>query len=118
VAEQGAPTADELAAQLAALKVSDFLFSSASTLVALGYGKLDARQPDEARLAIESLRALLPALEGAIPEQTAKDLRQALASLQFSYASAIAGPGQPAGESGQHDDAPAADAGPEESDPD
>jgi hypothetical protein len=118
VAEEGQPTADELAAQLAALKVADFLVSSASTLVGLAYAKLDTAQADEARLAIESLRALLPALEGSIPDQTARDLRQALASLQLSYASAVAGPGQPLDESRQDDDAPTPAAGPEEVDPD
>jgi hypothetical protein len=110
VAEGETPTAEELAQQLAALKVSDFLVSSASTLVALAFGKLDAGQPEEARLAIEALRALLPPLEGAIPEQTGKDLHQALAGLQLSYASLVSGP--------KHDDAPAAAAGPDEPDPD
>ena len=113
MAEGSPPGADDIAAQLAALKVSDFLVSSASTLVALAYGKLDAGQPDEARLAIESLRALLPALEGAVPEQTGKDLRQALAGLQLSYASKVAAP-KP---SAEDDDAPAPAAGPDEPDP-
>jgi hypothetical protein len=119
VAEAGPPGADEIAAQLAALKVSDFLVSSASTLVALAYGKLDAGQPDEARLAIESLRALLPALEDAVPEQTGKDLRQALARLQLSYASKVSTKDEPMPkDSAEDDDAPAAAAGPDEPDAD
>jgi hypothetical protein len=119
VAEGDAPSIDELAAQLAALKVSDFLVSSASTLVALAYGKLDAGQPDEVRLAIEALRGLLPALDGAIPEQTGKDLHQALAGLQLAYASAVTAPAGPApNDSAQQDDAPGAAAGPDEPDPD
>jgi len=110
VAEGGAPSVDEIAAQLAALKVSDFLLSSASTLVALAFGKLDGGQPDEARLAIEALRGLLPAFEGSIPEQAGKELHQALASLQLAYASAVSAP--------KHDDAPGAAAGPDEPEPD
>ena len=106
MAEGSAPSVDEIAAQLAALKVSDFLLSSASTLVALAFGKLDGGQPDEARLAIEALRGLLPTLEGSIPEQAGKDLHQALASLQLAYASAVSAPKQ--------DDAPGAAAGPDE----
>jgi hypothetical protein len=111
VAEGAAPTAEELAAQLAALKVADFLVSSASTLVALAFGKLDAGQADEARLAIEALRGLVPALEGSIPDQTEKDLRQAVASLQLAYASAVSSSGASAAED---DDTPAAAAGPDE----
>ncbi len=96
--DPGAPSAEELAAQLAAFKVEDFLVSSASTLVAIAFAKLDLGKPDEARLAIEALRALLPAIEGSLAEQTAKDLHQALASLQLSYASAVDAPGGEGGE--------------------
>jgi hypothetical protein len=115
VAEGEAPSVDELAEQLAALKVVDFLVSSASTLVAIAFGKLDAGHADEARLAIEALRGLLPALEGSMPKQTGKDLHQALASLQLAYASAVSARPDSAP---QHDDAPAAAAGPDEPDPD
>lgn len=107
--EQGPPSAEELAQQLAEFKIEDFLVSSASTLVAIAFGKLDVGKPGEARLAIEALRALLPALEGSIPEQTGKDLHQALASLQLAYASAVSSaPTEGSGE------APSAEPGPGE----
>ena len=113
------PSIEDVVQAIRAMHVADLLQSTTFTFAQLAFAKLDGptRDLDEARLAIESLRALLPALEGSIPEQTAKDLRQALASLQLSYASALAGPGQPAGESAQDDDATTA-AGPDEPDPD
>jgi hypothetical protein len=108
VAEGDAPSVEELAEQLAAFKVDDFLVSSASTLIAIAFGKLDVGKPEEARLGIEALRALMPVLEPTIPETTKRDLHQALANLQLAYASAV---------SPKHDDAPPA-AGADEPDPD
>jgi hypothetical protein len=108
VAEPETPSVEELAQQLAAFKVDDFLVSSASTLTAIAFGKLDVGKPDEARLAIDALRALLPVLEPVIPETTKRDLHQALANLQLAYASAV---------STKQDDAPAP-AGADEPDPD
>ncbi len=121
MAEGGALSAEQLAEQLAALKVEDFLVSSASTLVAIAFGKLDVGKPEEARLAIEALRALLPVLEPAVAEQTRRDLQQALANLQLAYAAAVSAPqGQePATNSAAEDDDPSAPAaGPDEPDSD
>jgi hypothetical protein len=108
VAEGETPSVDELAEQLAAFKVDDFLVSSASTLTAIAFGKLDVGKPEEAHLAIEALRALLPVFEPVIPETTRRDLHQALANLQLAYAAAV---------SPKHDDPPAA-AQADEPDPD
>ena len=47
------------------LRVSDLLIGTLASLVQLGYAKLGEGEADEARLAIEALRALLPVLEGA-----------------------------------------------------
>ena len=108
MAEGETPSVEELAEQLAAFKVDEFLVSSASTLIAIAFGKLDVGKPEEARLGIEALRALLPVLEPVIPETTRRDLHQALANLQLAYASAV---------SAKHDDPPAA-AGADETEPD
>ena len=45
---------------------------------------------DQARLAIEVLRALVPVLEGTAPEEVLRDFNQVLANLQLAYAAAAA----------------------------
>jgi hypothetical protein len=72
------------------LKVSDLLIGTLASLVQIGYAKLGEGEADEARLAIEALRALLPVLEGAPAEDAIRDLRQATANLQLAYADYVA----------------------------
>ena len=76
--------------ELKKLKVSDLLVQMLYTVSSLGYRKLSAedRDLDQARLAIESLRAVLPVLEGSIPEDVMRDFRQVTANLQLAYADA------------------------------
>ena len=78
--------------QIRRLKISDVLLSTMSTLAQLAYAKLDAssRDLDQARLAIESLRALVPVLEGAVPSELTRDFTQVVANLQLAYADAAA----------------------------
>jgi hypothetical protein len=89
-----APSDEELLQQveeeLKRLKVSDLLVQTLYTISSLGYRKLSAedRDPEQARLAIESLRALLPVLEGAVAEDVIRDFRQVTANLQLAYADA------------------------------
>jgi hypothetical protein len=68
--------------------------------------KLDrsSRDLEQARLAIESLRALVPLLEGFVPAEVVRDFQQVVSNLQLAYASAVAEPG---------DDAPEESAEPE-----
>ena len=80
-----AASAEELLRQLA---VSDLLLGTLASLVQLGYAKLADGKPDEARLAIEALRALVPVLESSAPPEALRDLRQATANLQLAYADA------------------------------
>jgi hypothetical protein len=88
------PTDEELLQQveeeLKKLKVSDLLVQMLYTVSSLGYRKLSAedRDLDQARLAIESLKALLPVLEGTVPEDVIRDFRQVTANLQLAYADA------------------------------
>ena len=95
-------TPEELVEQIKRLKVSDVLLSTLPTLAQLGYAKLErsTRDLEQARLAIEGLRALLPVLEGFVPEEVTRDFRQVVSNLQLAYASAAAdAPGEaPAGE--------------------
>jgi hypothetical protein len=88
------PTDEELLKQvedeLKKLKVSDLLVQMLYTVSSLGYRKLseDDRDLDQAKLAIETLKALLPVLEGAVGEDVLRDFRQVTANLQLAYADA------------------------------
>lgn len=82
----------ELQAELTKLKVGDLLLQTLYTVSSLGYHRLsgEARDLEQARLAIEALKALLPVLEGAVPTEALRDFQQVLANLQLGYASAAA----------------------------
>jgi hypothetical protein len=85
---------EELAEQLRRIRVSDVVVSLLPTLAQLGYAKLDPeiRDLDEARVAIDGLRALLPVLEGSAPEELIRDYRQLVTNMQLAYASAAEEP--------------------------
>ena len=76
--------------ELKKLKVSDLLVQMLYTVSSLGYRKLspEDRDLDQAKLAIESLRALLPVLEGVVPDDVMRDFRQVTSNLQLAYADA------------------------------
>lgn len=82
---------EELQAELAKLKVSDLLLQTLYTVSSLGYHRLsgEAKDLDQAKLAIESLKALVPVLEGSIPEDALRDFQQVLANMQLAYATAV-----------------------------
>ena len=63
----------------------------------LGYAKLapSSLDLDQARLAIEALRALVPVLEGSVPDDAIRDFNQVVANLQLAYASAVDQAGSP-----------------------
>ena len=84
-------SAEELLEHIRRMKVSDLLLSTISTVAQLGYAKLDpaGRDLEQAKLAIESLRALLPVLDGAVPEEVLRDFNQVTANLQLAYAKAV-----------------------------
>jgi hypothetical protein len=83
----------QLEEDLKRLKVSDLLAQTLYTVSSLGYRKLSAgdRDLDEAHLAIEALRALLPVLEEALGAEAVRDFRQVTANLQLAYADAVKG---------------------------
>jgi hypothetical protein len=85
---------EELQAELAKLKVGDLLLQTLYSVSSLGYHRLsgEARDLDQARLAIEALRALIPVLDGSVPEEALRDFGQVLANLQLAYAAAAEEP--------------------------
>jgi hypothetical protein len=87
------PTPEELLDAVRSMRVSDLLLSTAATLAQLGFAKLDdsTRDLDQARLAIDGLRALLGTLEGAVPDEVLRDFNQVVANLQLAYAAAAEG---------------------------
>ncbi len=80
----------ELQAELRQLKVSDLLLQTVYTVSSLGYHRLSGEDKDleQAQLAIEALKALLPVLEGAVPDETLRDFNQVVANMQLAYAAA------------------------------
>jgi len=94
VAEQQPPSDEELVRQLEQelqkLKVSDLLVQTLYTVSSLGYRRLsdEERDLDQARLAIEALRALLPVLEGSVSDELVRNFKQVTSNLQLAYADA------------------------------
>jgi hypothetical protein len=76
--------------ELKKLKVSDLLVQMLYTVSSLGYRKLSEQDRDleQARLAIETLRAVIPVLEGTVGEDVLRDFRQVTANLQLAFADA------------------------------
>jgi len=97
VAEGQKPTDEELMKQLEEelqkLQVSDLLVQTLYSVSSLGFRKLseDDRDLDQARLAIEALRALLPVLEGSVGDELVRDFKQVTSNLQLAYAEAAKG---------------------------
>ncbi|MGH2885445.1 MAG: hypothetical protein ACRDPA_22545 [Solirubrobacteraceae bacterium] len=93
--EAGQPTEEELRAayeaELKRLRVEHVLLDNVAMLANLGMrrtglapGTEDERDVDQVRLAIESLRALMPVLEQVAPTQVAA-VRDAISQLQLAY---------------------------------
>jgi hypothetical protein len=116
----GQPSEEELRAayeaEIKKVRVEHVLLEQVVTLVNLGRrrtglapGTEDERDPDQVRLAIESVRALLPQMEGAVPEQIPA-IREALSQLQLAYVriGGQPGGGEPSGggEAGGEEPAP------------
>jgi hypothetical protein len=92
LSEEEQKLVEELQAELAKLKVSDLLLQTLYTVSSLGYHRLsgETKDLDQAKLSIEALKALVPVLEGSIPEEALRDFQQVLANMQLAYADAVA----------------------------
>jgi hypothetical protein len=103
--DQPEPTEEELRAayeaEIKRIRVEHLLLETIVSLVNLGMrragiapGTETERDPEQVRLAIEAIRALLPLVEQAAPQQ-ATPIREALSQLQLAFVKS-GGPGQPA----------------------
>ena len=92
MAEEEQVSAEELLQVLRELKVSDLLVQTLSTVSSLAYHRLseEHRDLEQARLAIEALRALVPVLAGSVPAELTRDFEQVTSNLQLAYAQAAA----------------------------
>jgi hypothetical protein len=111
--DPGAPTEEQIAAfeeQLKRIRVEDVLVQTLVTLVNLGARRLgltgepDARDLDEARLAIEGAMALAQ----LVPQEGLEPVRDALAQLQMAYVREAGGGAapQPGADDGAAEPAP------------
>jgi hypothetical protein len=82
---------EQLETEFKNLKVSDLLVQTVIGLSSLGYRSLgeETRDLEQAHLAIEALRALVPLLEGSVPEQATRDFQQLVSNMQLAYATAV-----------------------------
>ena len=84
----------QLEEELKKVKVSDLLVQTLYTVSSLGYSRLGAENRDleQAKLAIEAMRALIPVVAEAVPEEVVRDFTQVTANMQLAYAKAVSEP--------------------------
>ena len=87
------PTEEELREALDKVGVADILLNALSAAASIGFHRVssESRDLEQARLAIEALRALEPVLrEAGVDDAAVRDLEQARTNLQLAYAKAVA----------------------------
>ena len=97
MSEDEARLAEQLAEELAKLRVEDVLVGALIQVSSIGYRRLglteetkDDRDLEQVRLAIDTMRALTPVLENVVPDELIRDFNQSVANLQLAYAKAAA----------------------------
>jgi hypothetical protein len=104
---------DAAAEFMRTVPVQDVVVSMVQTVFDVGYrrtglvGEGDQRDLEQTRVAIETVRALLPVLEGVLDAGSMSALRGALSQLQLAYADAMKAPEKPAEEPAPEAGAPA-----------
>ena len=92
VADEQVPSEEELREALDKIGVADILVNALSAAASIGFRRVspEARDLEQVRLAIESLRALEPVLrDGGVDDAIVRDLEQARMNLQLAYAKAV-----------------------------
>jgi hypothetical protein len=89
--------AQDLAEELRKLSVEDVLVNTLIQVSSIGYRRLglteetrEDRDLDQSRLAIETMRSLVPVLEGFLPTELLAGFQEQIANLQLAYAKAAA----------------------------
>jgi hypothetical protein len=87
--------ARELAEELRKLRVEDVVIQTLIHVSSVGYRRLglteqtkEDRDLEQARLAIETMKALVPVLERVVPAELIRDFHSSVANLQLAYAKA------------------------------
>jgi hypothetical protein len=95
VSESEEEVARRLAEELRQLKVEDVLVSVLIQISSIGYRRLgltdetkDDRDLGQAKLAIDTMKALTPVLSHVVPAELIRDFDQSVANLQLAYAKA------------------------------
>ena len=100
-AEEQEQAARSLAEELRRLRVEDVVIQTLVHISSIAYRRLgltdetkDERDLGQTRLAIETMRALVPVLEQVVPAELIRDFNQSVANLQLAFANAAheAGP--------------------------
>ena len=92
--------ARELAEEFRKLKVEDVVVNTLVHVSSIGYRRLGLtedsageRDLPQTALAIETMRALVPVLEGFLPQELVAGFEEQIANLQLAYAKAVKEPG-------------------------
>jgi hypothetical protein len=95
VSESEEQLARELAEELRQLKVEDVLVSVLVQISAIGYRRLglteetkDDRDLGQAKLAIDTMKALTPVLAQVVPSELVLEFERSVAELQLAYVKA------------------------------
>jgi hypothetical protein len=95
VSENEEEVAQRLAEELAQLKVEDVLVSVLIQISSIGYRRLgltedtkEDRDLEQAKLAIDTMKALTPVLAQVVAPDLIRDFEQSVANLQLAYAKA------------------------------
>jgi hypothetical protein len=87
--------ADALAEEIGKLRVEDILVGALIQVSSIGYRKLgltedtkSERDLEQTRIAIETMRALVPVLQQVVPDELLREFEESVAGLQLAYAKA------------------------------
>jgi hypothetical protein len=85
-AEPSEASAEQLVEELQKAKVEDMVVHSASLFASLAFGKLspEARDLEQARLAIDALTSLV----GVLPDELRREFQDVVSNLKLAYADA------------------------------